>query len=281
MSAFQEFWTCQRDLAAADRPVELRQCSFPASAASYYELSFPGTDGTPLHARYIRPASPSPAPAVLMYHDYGRGVRGWHHMTRFAALGCCVVALENRAPFLDVCAGWRKAPEGLAAAQLYTDAMTAAYAARTLPGVDPERLILWGEGLGGGLAIAAAAMVPGVIKCAALNPLPADFKTVWEQGCGTGFFAGMSAHFRDCDPAHQEAEAFFAAMSYLDCARFAEGVRCPLLLGTGAMDALSPARAQQAAADGAAGPKTHLIYPKYEHERINFFENELLKFFHL
>lgn len=281
MSSFQEFWARQRDLAAAERPIERRPLSFPASGAVYCELSFPATDGVVLCARYIRPAGAERAPTVLMYHDYGRGVRGWHHMTRFAAAGYCVVALENRAPFLDVSAGWRSAPEGLAAAQLYTDAMTAAFAARALPGVDPDQLVTWGEGLGGALAIAVAAMVPGVVKCAAQNPLPADFRTVWEQGCGTGLFAGMSAHFRTQDPAHQEAEAFFAAMSYLDCAQFAEGLRCPLLVGTGAMDALSPAQAQQTVADRAAGPKTQLIYPKYEHERINFFENELLKFLHL
>lgn len=281
MSSFQDFWAGQRRLAAAERPIQCRQLHFPASSASYFELSFPGTDGVPLHARYIRPAGSSPAPAVLMYHDYGRGVRGWHHMTRFAALGYCVVALENRAPFLDVSAGWRSAPEGLAAAQLFTDAMTAAYVARAMPDVDPGRLVTWGEGLGGGLAIAVAAVVPGVIRCAAQNPLPADFRAVWELGCGGGFFAGMSAHFRDRDPAHQEAEPFFEALSCLDCAQFAQYLRCPLLVGTGEMDSVSPARAQQSIVDHAAGPKTHLIYPKYEHERINFFENELLKFLHL
>lgn len=281
MSSFQHFWADQGKLAAAERTVQCRQIQFPASCASHFELTFPGTDGTPLHARYIQPAAPSPAPAVLMYHDYGRSVRGWHHMTRFAALGYCVVALENRVPFLDVSAGWRSAPEGLAAAQLYTDAMTAAYVAWTLPGVDSDRLVTWGEGLGGGLAIAVAAMVPGVIRCAAQNPLPADFRTVWELGCGGGIFAGMSTHFRDLDPAHEEEIAFFAALSYLDCAQFAQYLRCPLLVGTGTMDALSPASAQQAIVDRAAGPKTHLVYPKYEHERINFFENELLKFLHL
>ena len=34
----------------------------------------------------------------------------------------------------------------------------------------------WGEGFGGGLAIVAASLVPGVIRCAALNPLPGDLR---------------------------------------------------------------------------------------------------------
>lgn len=41
------------------------------------------------------------------------------------------------------------------------------------------------------------------------------------------------------------------------------------------------ARAQCNLAECAGGQIKHLTYPKYEHERINFFENELLKFFRL
>lgn len=277
---FQTFWAGRRELACREREVEKRQVPFSSSPASYYELSFPGTDGASLLARYIRPPAESPTPVVLMYHDDGRAVRGWHHMTRFAALGFSVIALENRRPFGDIAAGWERAPDGLAATQLYTDAMTAAYVARRLPRVDPERLIPWGEGLGGGLAIAVAAMVPGVVKCAALNPLPAGFKLAWDEGFSQGMLGGISAHFRNHDPEHAQAEEFFHAMEYLDCAGFAQQLRCPLLLGTGMMDRTAPPTSQQLIADRAAGTVIHLKYPKYEHERINFFENELLKFLH-
>lgn len=276
---FQTFWAARRSLAKQERPMERRPVEFHNPAARYEELTFPGTDGRLLRARYIRPAADAPAPTVLMYHDYGRGVRGWHHMTRFIALGYAVVALENRDTFLDVSAGWRDAPEGLAAAQFYTDAITAGYAARALPEVDSDRLMTWGEGLGGALAIAAAAEVPGVVRCAALNPLPTGFRTAWEKNCG-GLYEGMHSHFRNEDPLHENAGRYFAAMDYLDCASFAALLRCPLLLGTGEMDRLSPAETQRNLAGRAGGEVRHLIYPKYEHERINFFENELLKFLH-
>lgn len=276
----QAFWSAQRGLAAAVSSVERRPVDFHNPAARYEELVFPGTDGRLLHARYIFPVTSAPVPTVLMYHDYGRGIRGWHHMTRFTALGYAVVALENRCTLLDVSAGWRDAPTGLAAAQLYTDAITAGYAARSLPEADPDRLLTWGEGLGGALAIAAAAEVPGVVRCAALNPLPTGFRTAWEMNCG-GFYEGMRLHFRNEDPLHEEADRFFAAMDSIDCALFAALLQCPLLLGTGAMDRLSPAKAQRALAECAGGQVKSLVYPKYEHERINFFENELLKFFRL
>lgn len=260
--------------------MESHPVEFHNPIASYYELSLPGTDGEILRARYICPTSGTPAPTVLMYHDYGRGIRGWHHMTRFLALGFAVIALENRCTFLDVSTGWRAAPDGLAGAQLYTDALTIAYAAQSFPAVDSNQMITWGEGLGGALSIAVAAMVPGVIKCAALNPLPADFRSVLAQNCDGGLYAGIRAHFRNEDPLYQEADAFFSAMDFLDCTNFAALLRCPFLLGTGKMDCFSPASTQYGIAAQVNESITHLVYPKYGHERINFFEDELLKFLH-
>ena len=67
-----------------------------------------------------------------MFHDAGRPVRGWHHMTRFVALGYAVFALENRA-------------EADAQTQ-FADAQAAARAALSLP--TTLNLIAWGEGLG-------------------------------------------------------------------------------------------------------------------------------------
>lgn len=277
---FDTFWKEQNKLAAAERTVDLKGLEFHNPLGNYYEAVFPATDGTPLHMRCIWPASATPAPTVLMFHDYGRGIRGWHHMTRFLALGYGVAALENRCTVLDISDGWHDAPYALTAAQLYIDALTAAHVARTFPEVDADRLMTWGEGLGGGLAIAAAAFVPGIVKCAVLNPLPADFRAVWQSGCDAGIYAGIKTHFRNEDPQGLYTDSFFQAISYLDCSRFAALMQCPFLMGTGAMDLIAPAGSQDTVMNGVASEKKHLIYPKYGHERINFFENELLKFLH-
>ena len=47
-------------------------------------------------------------------------------------------------------------------AQLVDDALAMAGIARTLEGVDASRIVTWGEGLGGRLSLACAALVPGV-----------------------------------------------------------------------------------------------------------------------
>lgn len=41
--------------------------------------------GCSVTTRVIRPAADGVHPLLLMYHDLNRGVRGWHHITRFLA----------------------------------------------------------------------------------------------------------------------------------------------------------------------------------------------------
>ena len=131
-------------------------CPVSTPTAEYQTVTFVSDDGATLSARYIRPVGNKRVPTVLMFHDAGRPVRGWHHMTRFVALGYAVFALENRA-------------EADAQTQ-FADAQAAARAALSLP--TTLNLIAWGEGLGSTLAIAAAAKQPQhVVKCAAQNPL--------------------------------------------------------------------------------------------------------------
>lgn len=147
--------------------------------------------GRSVTARVIRPAADGVHPLLLMYHDLNRGVRGWHHITRFLALG-----------------------------------------------------------FGGGLALLAASLCPAVSRCAAVNPLPGDF-------------AGLGL------PGYDE----------LDAANFAPLCRAEVLLGTCLMDEYAPPKGQAAIYNRLTCPKQWKLYPKYVHERVNFFENQMLCFF--
>ena len=182
----------------------------------------------------------------MMYHDLNRGVRGWHHMTRFLALGFGVVALEAE-PFRE---DWKMQPAQAAFRQRYLDALAVAKAALALPWVDTGRVYTFGEGFGGGLALLAASLCPAVSRCAALNPLPGDF-------------AGLGL------PGYDE----------LDAANFAPLCRAEVLLGTCLMDEYAPPKGQAAIYNRLTCPKQWKLYPKYVHERVNFFENQMLCFF--
>lgn len=274
---FGRFWQTRWMRAETTGEVEMTRVELPNPAAEYSALRFAATDGRTLRARYICPVRGGAVPTVLMFHDYGRGIRGWHHMTRFAALGFAVLALENRASQFDVTCGYEQGADGLMAAQFFTDGLTLARVALRLPRTDPQRISAWGEGFGGGLAIAAAALA-SCETCVALNPLPADFRAVGRSDCREGLYGGIWSHFRDRDPRHEKETELFQALDYIDCVNFAPMLRGRFLLGTAMMDTVSPPDTQTEIYNRAACDKRQITYPKYGHERINFFENEQLKF---
>lgn len=231
------------ELVASARPVAAR-CEAVAlgnPCARYADVEVELADGTCVHARLIEPTGScrmsERVPLVLMFHDAGRPVRGWHHMTRFTALGYAVLALDAGVIPADDAA--KAYPEfvrrALAVAQAYLGTS----------GVDAERICTWGEGLGGALAIAVAAALPErIAKCAACAAYPAD--------------RGVPA--------------------YLDPVALASRLQAELLLGSGLRDEVANTETQMTIANNAAGPARLVVYPEHAHERINEFENEVLRF---
>lgn len=228
--------------AAEGATIELEKIDHANPCASYASAKISVAGQTVAHGRLIVPEGAcrpgERVPLVLMFHDAGRPIRGWHHMTRFAALGMAVLALDQGVVEASQA---RAAMAGLAPA-----ALALARAALGLPFVDPMRVFAWGEGLGGGLAVlVSAALGDRVARCAAMNPLPADAPDV---AC------------------------------HLDAAVLAQAVSAELLVGCGLRDELAPAEGQAAIAYGAAGPARIVFYPEHAHERINEFENQVLAF---
>lgn len=227
---------------AACTAVERIEVDFGNPCAEYYRLELTLADGSKVRARLIEPRGvcrpTAEAPLVLMFHDAGRPVRGWHHMTRFAAIGCVVLALEGDIyPLENVEAAFNL---------LVVPALALAHAGLSLEGIDRTRVYAWGEGLGGALALAIAAIMPDqVARCAVCNPMPLDL------------MRGSSA---------------------INLVAWAPRMRCDLLLGTGLRDELAPTEACVHLAHRAGGIAELIAYPEHAHERINEFENKVLSF---
>ena len=253
---------------AQDVDIHLTTVELGNPHAIYLKLSCASLDGGPLRARVIVPAEPGDHPTVLMFHDAVRGIRGWHHMTRFVALGYAVIALQSRDGVRGVLVDEPLAVgDGLGVAmrvlgdepprlgrtidaqtsealrQTYVDALVLAHAAGRIEGIDASRLVTWGEGLGGGLALAVASLVDAQGACA-LNPLPTSLDD---------------------------------SSAMLDVARIAEGCACPVLLGTCLLDLQATPEAQDVIASRLADVR-RISYPRYGHERVNAFEDEMTSF---
>lgn len=80
--------------------------------------------------------------------------------------------------------------------------------------------------------------------------------------------------------AREVSGAALEKLDHLDAVNFAAQLRRPFLLGTALLDETAPPEGQYALYNRAICEKRHFIYPKCAHERINFFENEVLKFLH-
>lgn len=223
--------------------IEVRPVDLGNANASYAELTIEAGFEPPLRARLIEPAGAgcgqARAPVVLMFNDAGRPVRGWHHMTRFIAAGCAVLALDDGVVAVE------DAAQGLA--RLAGRALALARAVDGLSGVDPGRVYAWGEGLGGALALLVTANgAVAVRRCAVCNPFPLY------------------------------AEAPQLGGSIIDAAA---GITAELLIGTGLRDEIAASEDCALLAHATSGDAELVVYPEHAHERINRFEDRVLGFF--
>ena len=214
---------------------------------------------------------------MVLFSDFGRGVRSWLHLLRFSALGLPVVALEARPCEAQLKDAWRGTfaaeklacalinPDGAASStlkQLIDDALvTTAVASRFLG----RTTVTWGEGLGGSQALFTAALLPKEVSVTmALNPLFADNATTLRTvvGCGDT----------------PQSDTAIDAVGLLDSACAAELVRVPALIGTALLDQSAATEGTFALYNRLTGQKEMRVYPKFGHERINQFENEQINY---
>lgn len=258
-----------------------------------YRVSIQAPDGVTLQAKYLFCAEGTGFPGVVTFHDYPGGSRGWFHLSRYPAIGRAVLAPDCRGQggasgngiagpgpmaYGPMFNGLEGNVKELYLFQLIRDALLWIRVASLLPQIDPDRISVCGDGQGGGLAIACAAIHLGIEKCAAHYPMLCDYKRVWDKDFGTNGYDGLAFFFRWHDPLHQREQEIFDKLAYVDVKNFAPLVRCPVLMSTGLQDTVSPPSAQFAVFHALQGEKRHLIYPKHGHELNNFYENELLAF---
>ena len=126
------------------------------------------SDSDRVSAWLYRPASDGDAPLLVMAHGLGavRTMRLDAYAERFCAAGYACLVFDYR-NFGDS----EGAPRQLLDVRMQLqDWMVAVAYARTLPGVDANRIGLWGTSFSGGHVIATAARLPGIAAVVAQCP---------------------------------------------------------------------------------------------------------------
>jgi cephalosporin-C deacetylase len=252
------------------------------SVVETWDVTFRGFGGSPVKGWLHRPAArDGRLPAVVEYIGYGGGRGLPHERFMWAAAGYAHLVMDTRGQGSSWSVG-ETADDGAIGApahpgfmtrgildpatyyyrRVFIDAVRAIEAARSHPGVDAGRVAVTGGSQGGGISIAAAALVPDVAAVMTDVPFLADFPraiTITDRDPYTEVARYLKAH-RD------HTEQVLRTLSYVDVAILGRRATAPALFSVGLMDVICPPSTVYGAFNEYGGPKDIVEYPFNDHE---------------
>lgn len=254
---FDEFWsTTLAESRAMGDAAHLEPVATPITELRVEDLTFPGFRGEPIRGWVTRPThADAPLPAVVEYLGYngGRGIPG--ERIQWAAAGYVHVLMDTRGQG----SGWGSGgetpdPHGAGPAipgfmtrgitdpldyfyrRVFTDAVRLLDAVREFPFVDAARIAVTGGSQGGGIALAAAGLVPGLRAVMPDVPFLCDFRHSVNIALGAPF-----SEISDYLAVHREqVPTAFRTLSYFDGVSFARRIDAPTLISIALMDEVVP-----------------------------------------
>ncbi|MCR2824843.1 acetylxylan esterase [Microbacterium sp. zg.Y909] len=280
---FDAFWaeTLNRSREAGGAVTRERWES-PLTLVDVHDVTFPGYAGDPVHAWLVVPqGADEPLPAVVEFIGYGRGRGLPQERLYWPAAGYAQLIVDTRGQGSTWGTGGHTAdPHGAGPSsagfltrgiddprtyyyrRVFTDAVRAVDATRTLAEIDATRVAVTGNSQGGAIAIAAAGLSQGLAAALPTAPILCDLPRV----------IGLT----DADP-HAEitrylsvhrgaAERTLATLSYFDGVNFAHRATAPALFGAGLLDTVAPPSGVFAAANHWGADAETVAYPWNGHE---------------
>ncbi|WP_353826878.1 acetylxylan esterase [Agromyces sp. SYSU T0242] len=280
---FDAFWT---ETLAASRafatPPRVARVDSPLSVVDVHDVEFSGFAGDPVKGWLLTPAgAEGPLPAIVEYVGYGGGRGLPHERLQWAASGYAHLVMDTRGQGSAWgTGGGTPDPHGTGPSfpgfmtrgihdpaeyyyrRVFTDAVLAVDAMRSLDVVDAGRVAVTGGSQGGGIALAAAGLVEGLVG--AMPDVP--FLCCFERSVG----------LTDRDPYHEivrylavhrdAAPTVFSTLSYFDGVNFAKRASAPALVSVALMDPVCAPSTVYAAANHHAVGAEVAEYAFNEHE---------------
>jgi cephalosporin-C deacetylase len=247
-----------------------------------FDVSFAGFGGSAIRGwLHVPTGRAGPMPAVVEYLGYGGGRGLAHERVLWATAGYAHLVMDTRGQGSTWAVGATPDPDAtgdpahpgfmtqgiLDPARYYyrrliTDAVRAIEAVRSHPAVDAKRVAVTGGSQGGGLAVAAASLVEGLIGAMPDVPFLCDFPraiTLMDANPYAEIGRYLKAH-------RNHVEQVLATLAYFDMAILGSRAATPALFSVGLMDEVCPPSTVYAAFNRYGGPKEIVEYPFNDHE---------------
>jgi cephalosporin-C deacetylase len=283
---FDAFWTRTLEEARShDLDVRSEEVDTPYRTVMVRDVSFGGFGGDRIGAWFTVPRgagiADGPLPAVVEFIGYngGRDLPG--ESLRWASAGYAHLLVDTRGQGARWGGGGRTGdPHGSGPAtpgfmtrgiddpdtyfyrRVFTDAVRAVEAVRTLPGVDAARVAVQGGSQGGGITLAVAGLVPDVVAALPDVPFLCHFARALDV-CDKDPYAEITRYLAVHRP---RVDDVLRTLSYFDGVNFAKRAAAPALFSVALMDLICPPSTVYAAYNHYSGEKEIEVYRFNDHE---------------
>jgi len=280
---FDAFWKTTLD-EARSHPARLRlePVDTGLETVEVHDAVFPGFGGHPVRAWLRLPRERSgPLPAVVQFHGYGSGRGAPVDDLLWASAGYLHLLVDTRGQGGAWAGGGGTAdPVGSGPShpgfltrgiedkdtyvyrRVFTDAVRAVEALRACPLADPDRIAVTGASQGGGIALAAAGLVPGLRALHVQSPFLCDIRHATRLTGEPPYaeLVGYLAARRDL------VERTFTTLGYFDGLAFARRATAPAWFSAGLRDEVCPPSTALAAYHAYAGPRQMRLWEFNGHD---------------
>ncbi|MEH7301348.1 acetylxylan esterase [Neobacillus drentensis] len=291
-SDFDSFWYEMKNQASKPCIASLNWIPYPLKNIRVADVTIHSWDGTPLRAWLIIPTEvPKKIPALLHFHGYTDSRGHVHQYLKWALQGMAVISFEVRGQGFSP--DYAKYPNGTQMqgwmtlgieeknsyyyANVYKDVLTCVNWAFSLEMIDTERIGVFGESQGGGLALVAAALEKRVRMVMSDFPFLAHFERSIKIASSP--YTEILAYFKFKDPEMTNYDLILKNLSYFDVMNFAPEITCPALFCSGMEDNVTPPSSVFAVFNHLTSKDKFIkVYPEFGHELISPHEESKVQF---